>query len=125
MNINQTITCYQAARSNPPSPPHNAALSRRRSKNKPPHDYKATPAENNPPPPTNRVIVSTYSFLTSGTLYRKYMAIILILKNDTKVSIQNVMYSSPTAEVLHTRKRANEGKARMYRPGRVRRFAEG
>ena len=49
---------------------------------------------------------STCSFLTSGTLYRKYMATILTVKNDTIVNIQNVVYSSPAAEVLHIGNRA-------------------
>jgi len=51
----------QDINSEPPGPisppPHNAALSRRRSENMPPYDYKAIPAENNPPPTINRVNV--------------------------------------------------------------------
>jgi len=51
------------------------------------------------------------------------METVLTLKNDTKVNIQNVVYSSPAAEVLHIRKR-EKVKRTMYRTGRVRRFPE-
>jgi hypothetical protein len=34
------------------------------------------------------------------------MATFLTLKNDTKVNIQNAVYSSPLADVLHIRNRA-------------------
>jgi len=61
-------TCYQAARTKPP-PPHNAALSRRRSENKPPHDYNAIPAENNPLPPQIALLSGLYSCILYYYLY--------------------------------------------------------